>query len=218
LRSSRSSRCSRGFESRPASSICQRRWAGVDVGARKGFDLAVIDGQRIVAGPERLRAISEVVRWLEAQRPRVVAVDAPRSSAPDGELSRPAERDLVRAGVCGIRYTPNLAVLTGTRSYYAWIRNGLELYAALAADGRSPGWQVIECFPTATWSRLGGRKGDRSRPRWSQRILDELGLDGVPARMNQDARDAIGAAVTARLYEERRTEAFGEIIVPLPRR
>jgi hypothetical protein len=33
--------------------------------------------------------------------------------------------------------------------------------------------------------------------------------------MNQDARDAIGAAVTARLYDDQHTEAFGEIAVPL---
>jgi hypothetical protein len=34
--------------------------------------------------------------------------------------------------------------------------------------------------------------------------------------MNQDARDAIGAAVTARLHELGRTESFGQIIVPRP--
>jgi hypothetical protein len=34
--------------------------------------------------------------------------------------------------------------------------------------------------------------------------------------MNQDARDAIGAAITAKLYSAGRTESFGEIVVPLP--
>jgi len=33
--------------------------------------------------------------------------------------------------------------------------------------------------------------------------------------MNQDARHAIGAAVTARRYDENETERFGEIVVPL---
>ncbi len=32
---------------------------------------------------------------------------------------------------------------------------------------------------------------------------------------DQDARDAIGAAVTARLYDHGETERFGDIVVPL---
>jgi predicted nuclease with RNAse H fold len=121
----------------------------------------------------------------------------------------------VRAAVCGIRYTPNARELRRNASYYAWIANGLELYAALARA--SPRWELIECFPTATWSRLGGRRGRRSRARWSGQVLHGLGLRGLPPRMNQDARDAIGAAVTARLYDAGATECFGEIVVPLAR-
>lgn len=34
--------------------------------------------------------------------------------------------------------------------------------------------------------------------------------------MNQDARDAIGAAITAKLHSVGQTESFGEIVVPLP--
>ena len=34
--------------------------------------------------------------------------------------------------------------------------------------------------------------------------------------MNQDARDAIGAALTARLFAAGVTESFGDIVVPLP--
>ena len=189
----------------------------MDVGARKGFDLAVIDRHGLVAGPERITEIPEVVRRLREQHPRVVAVDSPRSPATGAELSRRGERDLVRAGVCGIRYTPNEVALGQSKTYYAWIGNGFDLYAALLAE-RSAGWQVIECFPTATWSRLGARKGSRSRARWSREVLYGLGLSGLPSRMNQDARDAIGAAVTARLHYEHEADAFGEIIVPLSRR
>ena len=190
-------------------------WAGVDVGATKGFDVAVIEHRGVAAGPERITEISDVVMWLREQRPRIVAVDSPRSPAPHGELSRCGERKLVRAGVCGIRYTPNEAALAQNTTYYAWIANGLNLYAALLAEAQSARWRVIECFPTATWSRLGGRKGNRTRARWSRDVLDTLDLHGLPPRMNQDARDAIGAAVTAKLHEENATEAFGEIIVPL---
>ena len=191
---------------------CNKRWAGVDVGAEKGFDVAVIEQRGVVTGPERITEVSAVVEWLRAERPGIVAVDSPRGPAPRGELSRSGERALVRAGICGIRYTPDAAVLAQNTTYYAWIAHGFELYAALLAEAR---WRVIECFPTATWTRLGGRKGNRTRARWSREVLDALQLEGLPRRMNQDARDAIGAALTAKLHEENATEAFGEIIVPL---
>ena len=194
-----------------------QRWAGVDVGAAKGFDVAVIDGESLVAEPRRITDHLEVVRWLQAYAPRVVAVDSPRSPAPRGERSRSCERDLVRAGVCGIRYTPNLAVLRANQSYYAWILSGFRLYEALEQAVGSLEWEIIECFPTATWSRLGERKGtQRSRARWSREVLEGLRLAGLPRRMNQDARDAIGAAVTARLYDGGATQSFGEIVVPKP--
>lgn len=191
-----------------------RLWAGVDVGAAKGFDAAVIGRRGLVAGPERLARASDVVGWLEEHRPLLVAVDSPRSPAPDGRLSRRGERELVRAGVCGIRYTPDRAALGRNRPYYAWIANGFGLYGALQS-APDAGWEVIECFPTATWSRLGGRKGDRTRAAWSREVLERQRLPGLPTRMSQDARDAVGAALTARLHDEGRTQRFDEIVVPL---
>jgi predicted nuclease with RNAse H fold len=189
------------------------RWAGVDVGARKGFDVAVIDGTALVAGPVRLARVAEVIGWLRKERPQVVAVDSPCWPAPNGDLSRQGERDLVKAGVCGIRYTPNMAALAGNQVYYAWIVNGFDLYAALEAE-TSAGLRPIECFPTATWSRIGGPKGHKTRARWSRDVLDGFGLKGLPLRMNQDARDAIGAALTAWLYTNAKAEQFGDIVVP----
>jgi len=194
------------------------RWAGVDVGARKGFDAAVIDGSGLVAGPERFTHVDELVAWLARGRPRVVAVDSPRSPAPDGELSRRDERDLVKGKVCGIRYTPDRARLAANRGYHAWIFNGFSLYGALADAERSAGWRAIECFPTATWSRIGGPRGTRSRARWSREVLEGCGPRGTPPRMNQDARDAIGAAITAQMFDEEKTESFGDIVVPRWRR
>jgi predicted nuclease with RNAse H fold len=190
-------------------------WAGVDVGAGKGFDVAVVDAERLVAPPRRIVAAGEVVDYLAELRPAVVAVDSPKHPAPAGLRSRAGERELVKAGVCGIRYTPDERSLRGNEAYYGWILNGLRLYDAL---GRAPGLAeatVIECFPTASWSRLGGSRGKRTRARWSRAVLRAQGLAGLPARMNQDARDAVGAALTARLHAAGSTERFGEIVVPL---
>jgi predicted nuclease with RNAse H fold len=192
-------------------------WAGVDVGASKGFDVAVIDAEGLVAPPERIAAAGDVAGYLGELCPAVVAVDSPIGPAPPGQLSRDGERELVKAGVCGIRYTPNEETLFANETYYGWILNGLRLYDAL---GRSPGTaeaKVIECFPTATWSRLGGPRGKQTRAQWSRTVLQTQGLAGLPARMNQDARDAVGAAITARLHSAGRTESFGEIVVPLGR-
>ena len=187
----------------------RERWAGVDVGAyRKGFHVAVIDTDRLVAGPAQLCTPSDVTECLREHRPSRVAVDSPIRPAPDGGRSRTDERALARA-VCGIRYTPDARALEGN-PYYDWIRHGLELYAALAAAG----WEAVECFPTATWTRLGGPRGTRSRARWTRAVLESAGLDRVPTTMSQDARDAIGAALTARLHAQGRTDRFGDIVVP----
>jgi hypothetical protein len=47
--------------------------------------------------------------------------------------------------------------------------------------------------------------------------LAAFGLDGVPARTNQDQRDAIAAAVTASQHTLALTEMMGDIVVPAGR-
>jgi predicted nuclease with RNAse H fold len=181
-------------------------------GARKGFDAAAVDERGVVGGPEgRLMTPAAVVRWLEPFSPKVVAVDSPRGPAPDGQHTRHGERKLAKA-VCGIRGTPDAATLA-TGDYYAWIRHGFALYDALVA-APAP-WEIIEVFPTASWTRWAQPRGNRSRARWSREVLAGLPLEGLPAnRTSQDARDAIAAALTARLYSEGKVEHFGDIVVP----
>lgn len=201
-------------------------WAGVDVGGkRKGFEVALIEqtenGLRLAEPPRREHgdhAARQVASLLSAAEPMVVAVDCPISLAPFGSLSRDCERALKRA-VCGIRYTPDRATIDAHGgSYYEWILNGLTLYAELdAAVGRRS--SVIECFPTASWTRLGWPRGEQGRSRWTRRILEEelIGrrrLGSVPARLNQDGRDAVAAAYTAHLHSRGLTEQFGELVVP----
>ena len=185
------------------------RWMGVDVGGRrKRFDVASIEGSRLVGLKARL-SVGEVVEWVRADEPEVVAVDSPRSCAPPGSTHRPAEKEL-RDAVCGIRWTPPESELRGN-PYYEWIVEGLALYAELA----DLPVEVIECFPTASWTRWHGPRGKLTRAAWTRAGAAALNLHGLPSRTNQDQRDAIAAALTARDYAQGRAEAFGDIVVPL---
>jgi predicted nuclease with RNAse H fold len=184
-------------------------WIGVDVGGkRKGFDVAVIDEQRLLALVGRL-AREDVVQLVDAEQPAVVGIDSPRSSAPTGRTARAGERALARA-ICGIRWTPDRVTVEGN-PYYTWIIEGLELFEALADRDVEP----IEVFPTASWTRWFGPRGSKSRALWTEQGVTQLGLVGVPSRTNQDQRDAIAAAVTARQHTVGSTEALGEIVVPM---
>jgi predicted nuclease with RNAse H fold len=181
-------------------------WAGIDVGGeRKGFHVAVLQGWSVEL--LQLHSPEEVARWLRKRRPHVIAIDSPRRAAPDGMCSRDCERALARS-VCGIRWTPDERRLRDN-PYYEWIRNGFRLYRALDDEA-----DVVEVFPTAAWTRWAGPRHKDSRAAWSRRALAGLPVEDVPAQTNQDVRDAIAAALTARLHSERRTEMFGDIAVP----
>ena len=183
-------------------------WLGVDVGGRrKAFDVALVDDRRLIGWRAR-QSVDQVVAWVEAATPTVIAIDSPRACAPPGRTHRPEEKDL-RDAVCGIRWTPAEARLEGN-PYYEWIVEGLRLYDALA---RRP-VHVIECFPTASWTRWHGTRAGRRRSAWTRQALAARALRGVPSRTNQDMRDAIGAALTARDYERGRCQRFGDIVVP----
>jgi predicted nuclease with RNAse H fold len=187
------------------------RWLGVDVGGRrKGFDVALVDGRRVVALAGRLGQRA-VIERVETGRPTVVAIDSPRCWAPEGKTTRDGERQLAKS-ICGVRWTPDER-RGRVNPYYAWIVEGLDLFYALATHDV----EVIEVFPTASWTRWHGKRGARSRAAWSRQSLAMLSLEGVPARTNQDQRDAIVAAVTARQHTQGMTEAMGEIVVPTGR-
>ena len=185
------------------------RWMGVDVGGeRKGFDVAVIDESRVLTLQSRLSR-HDVIDLVITYQPAVVAIDCPCCCAPEGQTARESERQLARS-ICGIRWTPDDHQVHAS-PYYAWIVEGLGLHAALAGRGGD----AIEVFPTASWTRWYGKRGTQSRATWTRRGLAALGLDGVPARTNQDQRDAIAAAATARQHTFAKTETIGEIVVPL---
>lgn len=170
-------------------------WAGIDVGGdRKGFDVALISTELELEELHRLRSPREIVQLLlRSVRPAVVAIDSPESPADDGQTSRSCELR-VNQDVCGIRWTPDAATIDANPNYYGWIINGYRVWTALRAEGLL----VIEVFPTASWTRWLGARNGRSRAQWSREGLRTLGITGVPSRTNQDQRDAIAAAWTAR--------------------
>ena len=179
-------------------------------GKRKGFDAAVIDDRRVLVLQSRMTC-QQVVDLVTTNPPAVVAIDSPRSCAPEGKTAREGERQLARS-ICGIRWTPDLRRVHAS-TYYAWILEGRVLFDALAARGV----EVIEVFPTASWTRWHGKRGAQSRASWSRQGLAALGLENVPERTNQDQRDAIAAAMTARQHSLALTETIGEIVVPAGR-
>jgi predicted nuclease with RNAse H fold len=152
-----------------------------------------------------------VVERVATERPAIVAIDSPRRCAPDGQSTRDDERRLARS-ICGIRWTPDQQRVRAS-VYYAWVVEGLALFDALAGLGID----TIEVFPTASWTRWHGARGARSRSDWSREGLTTLGLEDVPRRTNQDQRDAIAAALTARQHSRGATETIGDIVVPAGR-
>ena len=184
---------------------------GVDVGGRrKRFDVAVIDDTRLIDLRQR-QSVTDVTGLVTSAKPAVVAIDSPRSAAPPGMTHR-AEEKALRDAICGIRWTPPTANLDGN-PYYEWIVEGLRLYEALQAHDV----EVIECFPTASWTRWHGPRNGVRRSAWTRDALAATGLQDLPPRTNQDMRDAVAAALTAREYAAGRYERFGEIVVPWPR-
>lgn len=187
------------------------RFVGVDVGApRKGFDVAVIDGRRIVAleSGQDLGGVAQVVGDV---RPAVVGIDSPARCAKAGARSRPGERELAR-GICPIFYTPDEATVRSGNAFYGWVVHGLELYARL--EESFPATTCVEVFPSAAWTVLAGPRNGRPKTRWSREALHAAGIEGVPGRSSQDARDAAGAALVAQLFARGLTDDYGGIAVP----
>ena len=185
-------------------------FAGVDVGGRrKGFHYAVLSDDAItcVGGAT---APSDVADLLLRHGVRLTAIDSPRAPAPNGERIRPCEREFMKEAICNIRFTPDRAGLDANPTYYEWIDHGFELYRACLDRGLA----VVECFPTASWTRWAGKRAGERRSRWTRDALSAQGLRGVPSRTNQDVRDAIAAALTAISHHDGRTQAFGDLVIP----
>jgi predicted nuclease with RNAse H fold len=139
----------------------------------------------MIAGFWRFRGhltCRQVVDIVLANRPVVVAIDSPGSCAPDGQSARDGELRLARS-ICGIRWTPDAGRVQAS-AYYAWILEGHALFDALAV----PGVEVIEVFPTASWTGWHGKRGSRTRAAWTRQGLAALSLECARAHESRPAR------------------------------
>lgn len=191
-------------------------FAGIDVSATRGFDVAVLDEDRrviLLAKAHDLDAAGVIVRGLPPQT--VVAVDAPpapsRGLAGPGKEYRVAEQELQRAGV-SLYGTPS----TVERAK-SWMRAGFDLYDVLAKAGFPPFFEgparrgvAIEVYPHLTYRVLaGGARGRASKLEWSRATLRRK-ITGLPRDASQDALDAIAAAYTAWAFGLDRWVGYGD--------
>lgn len=133
-------------------------------------------------------------------RPDVVTVDSPSEPARQGS-QRVAEHELSRLGIQSYRTPSDPERLE--RSFYAWMREGLEVFRELARLGY-PRYargavraHAVEIFPYATAVVLTGalRLRDLSKRAWRRGILVESGCE-LSRLTNLDLIDAALAALT----------------------
>ncbi len=189
---------------------------GIDLSAdaRRASGVAVTDGRRVRTG--LLHTDEELVAFVRAVRPGVVAVDAPLWLPPGrrdihdrrGEHFRPCDRELLRRG---IRFFP--ITLGAMRTL---TERGIRLRSLLEAEGR----RVIEVFPGGAQDVLGlprkhhDLKGLRTG-------LRRLGLRGIRPSATHDELDAATAAYVGWLFLQGRAEVLGDWThgaIVLPRR
>jgi len=202
------------------------RALGIDVGARKRFDLVLLDDGR--APIERRRRVepSELDELIDGWAPDVIAVDAPPQWGLHAGGSRLTERELRRFGIqsFGTPSDPRKA----ENAFYEWMTVGFSAYEAAArcgykryAGGRANG-TAMEVFPHATAVVLSGclpARGTRKRD-FRRSVLRSHGVR-VDELRSMDQVDAALAALTGLLALQGSRFARGdprEGVIVLPAR
>ncbi len=191
-------------------------YAGIDVSATRGFDVAVLDDDRrvaLLAKARDLDAAGLIIRGLPPET--VVAVDAPpapsRGFAGAGKGYWVAEQELHRLGVS------LYPVPSSSEASPAWMRAGFALYEVLEKAGFPPFLEgaarrgvSIEVYPHLTYRVLtGDARGRVPKLEWSRAALRRK-VAGLTRDATQDALDAIAAAYTAWTFANDRWVGFGD--------
>ncbi|MBI1846038.1 MAG: DUF429 domain-containing protein [Candidatus Rokubacteria bacterium] len=189
------------------------RFLGIDVSARRGLDLAVLDGKRRLErlawlpGPEAVRALV-----TELGPETIVGVDAPASRARRAGGRR--SEALLRSRGVSLYLTP-----TAARPAPAWMAAGWQVWRALRECGvperRTSGGAApaaLEVFPYLAYVCWARARRDTARvapPAWARRLVRRQGI-ALPAWAVKDHADAVAAALVAAAYADGRAVAFGD--------
>ncbi len=177
------------------------RAAGVDLAARqtRPTGLALLSRRLLITST--VRTDGEILEFLQAEKPDIIAIDAPLSAPEEGSL-RTADREMIRRGLRVL--PPGLGPM----------RSLTERGIALARDLRSKRFNVIEVHPKSTAKVLGvqcSREG-------LLKALSSLGMEvEVRGLRNRHEVDAGFAALTGMLHLAGQTEIVGGangIVIP----
>lgn len=178
--------------------MASQRSLGIDVGiAHLHFVCLQPPCDLVEIGRIRRTELADLVGHF---RPGVVAVDSPSEPARQGS-QRFAEHELSRLGIQSYRTPGDPDRLE--RPFYAWMREGFEVFRELARLGypryaRGPvRAHAVEIFPYAAAVALTGalRPTDLSKRAWRRGILGKMRFD-LSLLRNLDLVDAALAALT----------------------
>jgi predicted nuclease with RNAse H fold len=196
-------------------------FVGIDLttSPKKKTACAVLDAELRLQDQVLLGGDEEIMAFIEAHRPALVAMDAPLN-LPLGlccleetcscqpvspHKGRQCERELSALGI-GCYYTTKRSIIKGM------VYRGIRLKAELEKQGHA----VIEIYPYASKRRLFGSlpkkttvAGRRSLQKVLQRFIPSVSSPQEDL-LSHDALDALLAAYTGFLYDCDRTEALGD--------
>lgn len=201
------------------------RALGIDVGVRKGLDLALLDGSRQPAATHRGVRLEDLRRLIDAAGADVVAIDSPPAWAGAGR-SRGTEREIRLFGIQS--YGTPTADRGTDHPFYEWMRVGFEVFRVAAQAGfpryrgGPAGGTAIEVFPHASAVVLAGCLPPRGarKAAWRGSVLRASGVD-IDGLRSPDLIDAALAALTGLRALAGRSCALGdprEGVIVLPAR
>lgn len=163
---------------------------------------------------------SDIIGFVEAHRPRVVAIDSPLSLPAGRCCADPACR-CARFGI--VRAVDRAIARMGHHPYWPLLQSMAPLTLrgiALRRELAGRGFDVIEVFPGGVQDVLGIARKQRGRDLLAAG-LRRLGIEGELDRCSADELDAITAAFAGYLYTRGACIAVGpeeevQVIYPAP--
>ena len=164
------------------------KFCGIDLAAKEKnvTGMAVIEDKAVRVWS--LHTDKEILKRIEAEKPDMVAIDAPLTT----DTNRYADRYLRKYGALSLKI-PAMMLLA---------RRALNLVSHF--HGRD----VIEVFPTATAKILGFYRKNKMQ------TLSFFSFLSLPPVKNEHEVDAIIAAYTAYLYSKNETEVMDGVVIP----